>query len=566
MIAVLLFKIFYKLRLLKAGLLTVSILSLLPAIILPQEKADKILATVGNHNITLSEFDERYNNYLTSTGVKDNIVVRNAVLDNMINEILLFYYDDNEQVLNNSQYLKELEETKVRTILAYLKDQEVYAKITVTEGEMREAFSRVNEEIAARHLFAKTEDEANNLYELAKIGVDFETLAKQVFTDSILRNNGGYLGYFTWGDMDPAFEDAAYSMQVGEISPPVKTLYGYSIIKLEDRITNPLLTESAYQSKKSQLENVIKMRKKEPSEKAYLDNILNESELTFNDETLEIILENFHSGIVFDSDNFDLQQRECVKFWNKVYSQTEIEQSIVELPVDQKNRIMSIESLKAAIKGILLKDILYNIAVSKGYDTAAVVLSKIEKNKMNIFFNYKKDEIISSAQLPDSIIFKYYKDNIHLFLTESELNLQEILVDNEELADSIVDLLNAGSDFGELAKKFSLRKWSADNDGIMGYAPISKFGNYRNLFWDSQLCEVIGPIEIELFFGIFKVLGKEESKPKDFDEVREKVTKASQYEHQTEILKEYIGEIRSKVNIRVDEKVFDSYELLESKY
>ena len=155
--------------------------------------------------------------------------------ENVINEILLYYYDSNENILKDSKYLKELEEIRVRTILAYLKDQEVYAKITVTEQEVREAFSRVNEEIAARHLFAKTEDEANNLYELVKMGVDFELLAKQVFTDSVLKNNGGYLGYFTWGDMDPSFEDAAYSMKVGEISPPVKTDYGYSIIKLEDQ-------------------------------------------------------------------------------------------------------------------------------------------------------------------------------------------------------------------------------------------------------------------------------------------------------------------------------------------
>lgn len=563
MIAVLLFKIFYELRLLKAEFLTLFILSLSPAIILSQGKDDKILATVGNYKITLSEYDERYSSYLSSTGVKDNLAARKAILDNMINEILLFYYDDNEQVLNNPQYLKELEETRVRTILAYLKDQEVYAKITVTEEEMREAFSRVNEEIAARHLFAKTEAEANNLYELVKIGVDFEILAKQVFSDSVLKNNGGYLGYFTWGDMDPAFEDAAYALQIGEISLPVKTAYGYSIIKLEDRITNPLLTESAYQSKKSLVENVIKMRKKEPSEKEFLDSILNESELTFNDETLEIILENFHTGKVLELDNFDSQQRECVKYGNKVYSQTDIEQSLANLPSSQKTRILSTESLKAAIKGILLKNTLYNIAVSKGYDTATVVNNKIEKNKINIFFNYKRDEIISKAQLPDSVVIKYYKDNISLFSTEPELNLQEILVDNEELADSIVNLLNTSSDFGELARKYSLREWSAENNGIMGFAPISKYGNLKNLFWDSRLGEIIGPLKIENFFGIFKVLGKEENKPIDFEDIRAEVTKASQYEHQTEILKKYLAEIQSKVDIRVDKAVFDSYEPAE---
>ena len=212
----------------------------------PKQKSNQVLATVGNHKVTLSEFNDRYSNYLFTTGVTDNMTVRKAILTNMINEILLYNYDSNDKILNNQEYIKELKEARVRTLLAYLKDREVYAKITVTDKEVRQAFERVNEKLAARHLYAPTEEEANNLYELVKVGVDFKTLAKQVFSDSVLQNNGGYLGYFTWGDMDPAFEDAAYSLKLGEVSHPVKTATGYSIIKLEDRVYNPLLTETEF--------------------------------------------------------------------------------------------------------------------------------------------------------------------------------------------------------------------------------------------------------------------------------------------------------------------------------
>lgn len=539
------------------------ILYLFPIPLHSQNIDDPIVAAVGEHEITLSDFDERYSNYLYSTGIKDNLVVRKAILDNMINEILLYYYDDNSKILNDEKYLKELEENRTRIILAYLKDQEVYAKISVTEEEMREAFSRVNEEIAARHLFAKTEEEAYNLYELAKIGVEFETLAKQVFTDSILQNNGGYLGYFTWGDMDPAFEDVAYSLEIGEISTPVKTAYGYSIIKLEDRVTNPLLTESEFQRKKAHLENVIKMRKKEPSEQNYLNSVFDESELMFNNESLERILAAMQSEKIWESENNASLQDQCVKYRDKVYNQLEIEQKISELPSYQKNRIRSIESLKAAIEGLLIKDTLFSLAVEKGYDTNKVALDKIEKYEMNIFFKYKKEEIISDAKLPDSIVFKYYTDNIISFSSEPELNLQEILVDDEELADSIIALLNEGSDFGELARKFSVRKWSAENYGVMGFTPISKFGNYKNLFWDSQVEEVIGPIKIENIFGIFKVLGKVESKPIDFNEIKEEVVMGSKLEKQTDIMKNYLDAIRNKVSISVNENVLNSYEVAE---
>ncbi len=459
-------------------------------------------------------------------------------------------------------YLKELEDIKVRTVLAYLKDQEVYAKITVSEQEMRQAFSRVNDQIAARHLFAKSEEDANNLYELVKAGVDFDTLAKQVFTDSILQNNGGYLGYFTWGDMDPAFEDAAYSLKVGEISPPVKTEYGYSIIKVEDRISNPLLTESEFQRKKAHLEDVIKMRKKEPSEKEYINSIFDESEINFNENVLEKILGNIYSisNAEFDVNNSGDEQ--CVKFIDKVYTQAEIEKKISDLPSYQRDRINSIENLQDAIEGLILKDSLYNIAVSKGYDTTRVVVDKIQKLDIGAFLKFKRDEIISEAQLPDSVVYKFYKENIHLFSTEPEINLQEILVSNEELANNLVNLLNEGSDFGELAKEYSLREWSAKNDGIMGYSPISKFGSYKDLFWNSQVGQIIGPVKIEGIFGIFRLLGKEDGKPIDFDVVKSEVIKASQFENQEEILYDYIQKFRGKINISVNENVLYSNEIV----
>jgi parvulin-like peptidyl-prolyl isomerase len=95
----------------------------------------------------------------------------------------------------------------------------------------------------------------------------------------------------------------------------------------------------------------------------------------------------------------------------------------------------------------------------------------------------------------------------------------------------------------------------------MGPAPFT-MGKFKNLFWDSAGRDH-QPIKIENFFGIFKVLGKEESTPVDLDEIRDKVTKASQYENQTKILKEYLDQIRSSVDITVEEAVFDSYEPVE---
>ena len=146
--------------------------------------------------------------------------------------------------------------------------------------------------------------------------------------------------------------------------------------------------------------------------------------------------------------------------------------------------------------------------------------------------------------------------------SEPEINVQEILVSNAEMANNILNLLDEGSDFGELAKEFSLREWSAKNDGIMGYSPISKFGSYKDLFWNSQVGQIIGPVKIEGIYGIFRLLGKEDGKPLDFDVVKSEVIKATQFENQKEILYDYVQKFRGKINISINDNVLYSDEIV----
>jgi parvulin-like peptidyl-prolyl isomerase len=532
--------------------------------LLSQNLDDKTIAIINDIKISLSEFTSRYTAYISASGIKDNLAAREAVLDNMINDILLCYFDSKENILNNVEYNKELKESGKMVILAYLKEQEIYAKISVSDAEIRDAFQKANEQIAARHLYARTEEEANNLYELAKTGVDFSLLAKQVFTDSVLKNNGGYLGYFSWGDMDPAFEDAAYSLKVGEISSPVKTEYGYSIIKVEDKISNPLLTESEFQEKKPHMENVVKLKKKELSERDYIRKIFDNTQLKFNNKIINKILTNLNNRNKTESTDSRDNLEECVRYKDKIYSLMEIEQRIIDLPSVFKNKISSVENLKAAIEGMILNEILFNVAVSKGYDTVQVVKEKIMKYEINLFLKFKKEEVLNNSQLPDSVLQKFYSDNIYMFSTEPEINLQEILVNNELLADSLVKMLNDRFDFGELAKKYSLRKWTAENNGIMGYAPVSKFGSYKDLFWNAQVGTLIGPVKIENMFGLFKLLGKKDSKPINFNEVKVEVENKARLENQNEILQNYLNEIRSQVNIKINDELLRSAVVRES--
>lgn len=517
---------------------------------------NQIISTVGTHKISVNDFTSRCSDYIFSTGIKDNIALRRSILNNMINEILLYYYDDNKKIFSDPEYQKELNWVDRQTVLAYLTDQEVYAKINVSDEEVREAYYRSNEKLNARHLYAPSEEEANGLYQLLQTGADFNELAHQVFTDSTLQNNGGSLGFFSWGDMDPAFEDAAYSLKIGEISKPVKTKSGYSIIKLEDRIPHPLLTEDEYARKKHHMEGVVRLRKKIPAEQSYISKHFSPNKLLFEEKLLGQILDNLTYSPSYSSEMPKSKQSSsnCVKYLNRNYKLGEIEKRINEIPAYHRNKITSLENLKSAIAGIVLNDILYKIATEKGYDKNPSVRKIMTKYHNVIYLGYKRKYISDNTVLPDSTVRKFYDENQNYFRASDEMNVQEIIVKDKALADSLLVKIMNGADFGSIAEKYSIRDWSAENKGIMGFAELSKYGMLKDTLWNSDINKIVGPLRIQNLFGIFKVLSKRNGQIKKFEEVKDVVSNYAKKEKSSFVVEEYVDKLKTNVEIKIDEK------------
>ena len=531
----------------------------------PQAFEPNVLAIVGEHKIYVDEFSDRYSNYLFATGMKDNLFVRESILNGVISELLLTYYDDNSNIISNDEYKKEINWVSKQSSLAYLKDQEIYAKISVSDDELRNTFIKVNENLSASHLYAQTLGEAEYLHNLLQMGVDWDNLAAQVFTDSTLRNNGGYLGYFTWGDMDPAFEETAYSLKVGEISKPVKTKNGYSIIRLEGRTPHPLLTEYEFQNKKNKLEQVLKLKKKVEYEKNYTDSIFDKSKYSLNQQSLDNI-----SGYLQLS---DIEKNESVvkisdetvtvNYGDLTLSEKFIVEQLKQIPEYHRARINTSEVLKTVIQGITMQQLLYAEVVKKEYDKVPAVVKESEKNKKAVFLKYKMKAILSDVQVSDSSLKVFYENNLSSFKYPSEVSIQEIIIDNKLKADSIYELIVREEDFGKMAKAYSLRKASAQNDGVIEYSELSKFGSVKKMFWQSEVGKVIGPLEVYGYYGIFKVLGKREGKQKLFEDVKENVLSLYKFENKKILLENYLDKIKKRVKISINNNVLSSIKFLE---
>ncbi|MEF3356022.1 peptidylprolyl isomerase [Paenibacillus sp. GYB006] len=140
-------------------------------------------------------------------------------------------------------------QVKIRKIL------EPQTKVTDEEistyyEENKDTFA-TPEQVRASHILVETKEEADAIKKELDEGADFATLAKEKSTDSSAAN-GGDLGFFGKGDMVEEFEKAAFSMEINEISEPIKSDYGYHIIKKTDykEATNPTLEDKKEEIRK----------------------------------------------------------------------------------------------------------------------------------------------------------------------------------------------------------------------------------------------------------------------------------------------------------------------------
>lgn len=150
---------------------------------------------------------------------------------------------------------------------------ELILKPAVIKGKLLDEYGkdvpRTSEQVHARHILVATEDEAKQIREQLVGGADFATLAKEKSTDST-KDKGGDLGWFGRGVMVPEFENAAFSLKVGEISQPIKTQFGYHIIQVLEKDPNhPVDSAQVKRSEDQEYQSWLGKQQSDPKQVVY---------------------------------------------------------------------------------------------------------------------------------------------------------------------------------------------------------------------------------------------------------------------------------------------------------
>ncbi|NLB32165.1 MAG: hypothetical protein GX818_00140 [Tissierellia bacterium] len=235
-------------------------------------------------------YKEYYENY-----VMDTMTYRLLLLDAAEKEGLTASEEEKQHELenfkvyfqNDEDYKKYLEQSNMteEDLLAELSNdilinQYVLSKIenlNPSDDELKTIFDdlRMNVQIKASHILVDTEEESLKVIERINKGEDFAELAKELSTDLGSGANGGDLDYFNYGKMVQPFSEAAFALEIGEVSEPVQSDFGYHIIKLTDRIVDNDMT---VETEKDQLTEYYKTYKYED----LLEKLKSEAEIVKN--------------------------------------------------------------------------------------------------------------------------------------------------------------------------------------------------------------------------------------------------------------------------------------------
>jgi foldase protein PrsA len=233
----------------------------------------KTVATVNGQKITKGELDNKLEQQSGKTMLAQmvqqdlvfqyakahNIDVTDAEVQSKLDEISSHFPPGQFESMLKAQGMT-MDDAKKLVRENLLTKKAVDANITVTDAQIQDYLKAQHlvigqpSQVRARHILVKSQGQANAIEAQLKKGGDFATLAKQYSIDPGSKDKGGELGWFGPGQMVPAFQKAAFALQVNQISAPVQTPFGWHVIQVEE--IKPLTKQAATDLIKQQQESV----------------------------------------------------------------------------------------------------------------------------------------------------------------------------------------------------------------------------------------------------------------------------------------------------------------------
>lgn len=540
-------------------LLIILLLTAMVALSCQQNEKDNVLAQINDYSVTETHFVNAFKEYYYRTGkaITPNKSTKLSVLNARFDNYVLATYAEDEGIDETEEAFQKKGEFRRRVLNEEYLNQVLLNDIKVTEAELTEYFVRFNTTLRASHLYAPDKETADALYARLQNGETFNELAKEVFGTPYLANNGGDIGRFTTDEMDIAFEEAAFELTIGEISKPVPTAQGYSIIKLTDRFTKPILTRNEFANRKDQIQSYVYKKKKELATRNQLytfrtNLLIDESRF---DALWESMNDNYESAISKNPEflNNISSDQELARYQDFVFTMSDFATEYRFTPMEQINAIEGKKKFRDFVIGTALRAYLLDGAVEHGLEEQPLVKESIDET----FYVYLASEAVehlkNSITNTDAELRKAFNENRERFYRPLEVSLSRIVVESEEIANEVIEKYNIGNSFKSLVNEYTILNEDLMTEGNLGFETLRKYGSQGTELAKLSVGEISKPFQYHANeYIVYRMDDRREGRSMNFEEAKEFVH-AFLTQQKLKVLKERtIKDVKQKHNAIVN--------------
>jgi peptidyl-prolyl cis-trans isomerase C len=245
--------------------------------------SDPVIAKVNGVEIHQSDLNIAEEDIGRDMPANDEAGKRDYLVNYLTDLLLIAKAAEAKKIPDSAEFKQRLAFVRNKALMETVLAQE--SKTAGTEAALRKIYDDATktmsgqQEVHARHILFRVndpndqaaskaaEDKVKNTIERVKKGEDFGTLAKALTEDPSGKQDGGDLGYFTRDQMVPEFSEVAFGLEKGQVSAPVKTQFGWHVLKVEDKRTRqpPPFDQvrgeiEQFASRKAQVDLVAKLR------------------------------------------------------------------------------------------------------------------------------------------------------------------------------------------------------------------------------------------------------------------------------------------------------------------
>ncbi len=515
-----------------------------------------VVAKVGKYTITADDLNKamgpaRFKSF------EDELEARKRRVESLVEDKLLVLGAYDAGLDKDPEILKQMEGRKKNIRLNALYKLEVEQKVQdIPEQEIKAVYERMKVKLHAKHILVKSKALADSIYAMLQNGADFDSLAKIYSEDRSNKDRGGDLGEFTALTMVAPFEDAAYALKPGELSKPVKTRFGWHIIKLVDRKPNDRV--KPYEEEKERITKSLMRRKRVELARKIIEDVFNDAGFKFNDDAVKVVLDAFQKSSQeggepsFSPEKLSMEL--CTWKYGK-WTIASLDSAYRTLPPFRKPKITDADGLREFVKNMLQTDLLQKKADELNIEQTDVYKKLYTEQLERLMINaFRKNYLYKGVEPTEEQIRAFYDAHPDSFMDPEKVHVLEIQVATRKEAEDLIAKLKKGADFASLAKKHSLRAYTKDKGGDLGFFSERR---YPELF---KAAKTIKPGEIYPqpipFQGKYSVIKLVEVRPpqvKPFESVKRIIKSRLRNKMRQERYKQWVEQAKAKYGVKIYE-------------